>query len=518
MDEKIDEHSRSYGRTLGELQSKIFALHKKIGEIESPRDDSLDNCVVVWCSQAFASAGAGAGAASGAATTPGESSVPSVCNILEDSGLTIRRCSEPEEAISRARDLQVDGQLRCLIVGGDEKGLSCGPSCVKSHEKKNCIKCGEAWNRHNGHNCRYGGRGSWLFDDNSSATRMTSMQIMNSLTDLESQHARLHGAMPASRTAIYCAHMSIKEEERMQFWKLGTTVTDDSKQLIKWVLSIPPWNAHVDVEDFENETATTGDIPGPPKLNREVSFAEKSTLLKYKAELEELEEQKLNLTNDDESTKKKLQQLAADKNSELELSVEKRMTELSKAENEFKLLIVQMYDDDKIILQDVDQQQSDIVVEGSKSSVGPHSGRDAAIALAWLEVYKDVLPSLEREKYKAQLTKYYYFICNELSFLKQMALAAKVVAHVTSPTHKKLLNLCHNWLSTFLPHVLAKVNRVSFGLLSAEDCKTALLHDPHVPRSRLKLAVPFIGKDVPSKSSEFAHPDIIIGLTILAYR
>lgn len=27
-----------------------------------------------------------------------------------------------------------------------------------------------------------------------------------------------------------------------------------------------------------------------------------------------------------------------------------------------------------------------------------------------------------------------------------------------------------------------------------------------------------VGKDVPSRSSEFAHPDIIIGLTILAYR
>jgi hypothetical protein len=32
------------------------------------------------------------------------------------------------------------------------------------------------------------------------------------------------------------------------------------------------------------------------------------------------------------------------------------------------------------------------------------------------------------------------------------------------------------------------------------------------------LAVPFVGKDVPSRSSEFAHPDILIGLTILAYR
>lgn len=69
-----------------------------------------------------------------------------------------------------------------------------------------------------------------------------------------------------------------------------------------------------------------------------------------------------------------------------------------------------------------------------------------------------------------------------------------------------------------MPHCLAKVNRVSFGLLSAEDCKAALEADPHVPRSRLKLGVPFVGKDVPSRSSEFAHPDVIIGLTVLAYR
>ena len=39
-----------------------------------------------------------------------------------------------------------------------------------------------------------------------------------------------------------------------------------------------------------------------------------------------------------------------------------------------------------------------------------------------------------------------------------------------------------------------------------------------MPRSRLMLAVPFLGKDVPSQSSEFAHPDVIVGLTVLAYR
>lgn len=39
-----------------------------------------------------------------------------------------------------------------------------------------------------------------------------------------------------------------------------------------------------------------------------------------------------------------------------------------------------------------------------------------------------------------------------------------------------------------------------------------------MPRSRAKLAIPFISKDVPSPASEFAQPDIVIGLTVLAYR
>jgi hypothetical protein len=42
--------------------------------------------------------------------------------------------------------------------------------------------------------------------------------------------------------------------------------------------------------------------------------------------------------------------------------------------------------------------------------------------------------------------------------------------------------------------------------------------DGNMPRSRKYLAVPFVGKDVPTAASEFAHPDIVIGLTVLAYR
>lgn len=39
-----------------------------------------------------------------------------------------------------------------------------------------------------------------------------------------------------------------------------------------------------------------------------------------------------------------------------------------------------------------------------------------------------------------------------------------------------------------------------------------------MPHSRLQLAIPFVGKDCPSRASEFAHPEVTIGLTVLAYR
>ena len=39
-----------------------------------------------------------------------------------------------------------------------------------------------------------------------------------------------------------------------------------------------------------------------------------------------------------------------------------------------------------------------------------------------------------------------------------------------------------------------------------------------MPESRRLLAVPFIGKDVPSPAAEFANPEVLVGLTILAYR
>ncbi len=94
----------------------------------------------------------------------------------------------------------------------------------------------------------------------------------------------------------------------------------------------------------------------------------------------------------------------------------------------------------------------------------------------------------------------------------------KAVKDNLGDEHTKMLNLMCDWLRSFLPFVLGKIDRVTFGLLQPDDLERALQIDPKMPKNRKLLAVPFVGKDLPSRASEFAHPDVVIGLTILAYR
>lgn len=298
------------------------------------------------------------------------------------------------------------------------------------------------------------------------------LKLVQNLTDVESPHARLHGALPATRTAVYSAHTTIKEDDRMSFWKLGTTVTDESKQLLVWVSSLPGWKDGEGVDEVKegdedddannangtnnnaNNTNGTNDdlnnLPNSPDLEKQSSsVAEKNELKKLRAQLEELETVKNSLTEDEESIRKGLVQKVADKNKSLEESVKLRIEDLTVAAERFEKLI------------SLTGGSSDID-ELKRLYIGPHCGRDCALALAWLEIYGEKYLSSASSSSSSSivmdrptrviLNKHYGALNNELAFLKQMALAAKVIAHVTSAMHKKLLNLCHNWLSTFLPH------------------------------------------------------------------
>jgi hypothetical protein len=82
----------------------------------------------------------------------------------------------------------------------------------------------------------------------------------------------------------------------------------------------------------------------------------------------------------------------------------------------------------------------------------------------------------------------------------------------------KMLNLAYDLLTSFLPFVLSKIDRVTFGLLNEAEIEASKISDPTAPKSRSLTAIPFVGKDCPSERSEFAQPDVVISLTILAYR
>ena len=74
-------------------------------------------------------------------------------------------------------------------------------------------------------------------------------------------------------------------------------------------------------------------------------------------------------------------------------------------------------------------------------------------------------------------------------------------------------------MHTVLPFCLSKIDRVAFGLLSTDQLRRArAFGGANLPRKRRLLAVPYVGKDTPSRASEFSHPDVVIALTILAYR
>ncbi|CAE7399786.1 Ank3 [Symbiodinium necroappetens] len=103
----------------------------------------------------------------------------------------------------------------------------------------------------------------------------------------------------------------------------------------------------------------------------------------------------------------------------------------------------------------------------------------------------------------------------------------------------KPLNLAVHWLHELLPHVLSKVHRVSYGLLCGEDLESSCLGLLRVTIFRNlggrdsgvcvdvgwlclsweKIAqASSVGLDLADNRSEFSHPDVTIGFTILAYR
>ena len=79
--------------------------------------------------------------------------------------------------------------------------------------------------------------------------------------------------------------------------------------------------------------------------------------------------------------------------------------------------------------------------------------------ILWLRKYK--LPDLDDAEVTEFLVKGEYSHPSVVQKIKQNL----------GDDHTKMLNLSHDWITSFLPFVLQKVNRVSFGLLLPDNVK-----------------------------------------------
>lgn len=533
IEECLEGHLHSVSKRSLELTKELAQLQQEIEELENPRDDSLDNDTVVWCSHdAFKAGQAGmsgepvdddeeddiaAGVSGEEGTSRSTDSVHAIISALEEAGLVCKRCSEPIEAIERARELQRTKRLRCVVFGGGEKTGGCGKGCRRNHANDGqCLRCGHDWYNHDprNHNCYYPlptqsvRRGSFVINANKSSTekKMQAVEFFAELTaEPDSMLARGIGVLPTERTCLYAGNAAVKEDTRLKLWSMGTPVRDSAAALNEFVDAVPAWPKDETGENQSDDDAEISEHDDGAPLKRQQSFGS-AKLDECRRRLAECEAEKALLEDADEKQKKKLHSDCHDQHTKLMQGVQERLDLFENALGK---------------LQQLELSTTKKPIESDSTSSldsGPESGRNAALALAWLETQTPPNSGETSRKWSMTLAASMRAVRSEQESLRRIALAAKVMAYISSPTHKKLLNLTHDWLRTYLPHCLSKVNRVSFGLLSSEECNAALKEDPFAPRSRLALAVPFIGKDVPAKSAEFAHPDICLGLTVMAYR
>lgn len=155
-----------------------------------------------------------------------------------------------------------------------------------------------------------------------------------------------------------------------------------------------------------------------------------------------------------------------------------------------------------------------------------HFGRWAMYFLLNQTAIADVLSKLGSQlRQKALHDNMLAFISEPKARDKRMA--AEHLSSALGPLAVKLLNLARDWVQAYLLHCLSKRNRVDYGFVRADDLRrwgksgpddmdAVVFEEFECPLSRKLLAIPFAGKDVPSRSAEFASPEVAIGLTFLA--
>jgi len=527
---------------LAHLDGKMQRIAKEIEAIEFPRDDSMDNNIIVLLSSKFGDVGARA-SGGGSAAALSDDVVHKLCAKLEDMSFSVRRCSTPEECVEKSRELLLAGQLRCVVsdMGGRDKPQRCescqnsmvnGGQDVYRHFSCNLCSSSKSGERWFCTQCHY----DYCYDcrPKGGATRASEtggapphMEAVLDLLDSQSEFALVKqaelksgsiqvdhrvgiwqghgGVIPVGRAALLDTSFSLSETDRMRCWDDSLTVLSGLDEVEKWINQQPDWPSArqgrngagadaIDLTDFEDgeavASAALADARGLASLTGDDAT---ERLKKLRQAMTQCELYKAKMVSAAEATDRDAVEELTQRNAVFAETIRSRAYTLNKARDLLRAKVAEYVEGD--VGAGTDSKHSEDAEEWQTYYNLPDSlAVDTAQVLARLDDNDDaeVSPALPWDV--ASLTVAAKTIDLELMALEEMALASKILALVPLH-HKKLLNFTHDWLTTFLPHCLAKVNRVSFGLLTESECTNALKKEPNMPRSRLKLAVPFLGKD-----------------------
>ena len=534
---KHEDSLKEQGKSIAQLQGEIAKLKQEIDEAECPPDDSMFNQVVVVVSGAFVSA-----AKSGGNKGGGRSEINTLCSDLEAAGFYVRQCDSMKEATARTKELHISKKLRCVIYD------------IYDYSKNSQQKSNFGFNSNQ--------------TPGQSKTDITVDNVMSSLNDLTDEGSTFglkYSPIDSCRFSALDTMSSMDYNDRSYFWQTDVKVHEKASKCIEWAYS------EGDFVDFEpEETVTFSAAEMRSKRQQLEELQTKKTRFAQDCE-ETTEKHQQTMLGIFEALSKSLQNdvTTIDRAAESLTGFAARMaahvqpvpstgpaapvqTVTARLRGPPVTLDLSSVGSWPGLLEAVSSASGAFIDSDSvitlENDPGATPGGTGATSVASWEAYVAagggnftvVQPRLSAEKvlhmlktsptdwplqHVARSQKHFETLASLMSstltdhreYLNKISLAAAVMAKVPVQ-QKKLLNLAHDWLHTFLPHCMKKVNRVSFGLLNDTECKNALEIDPLLPPSRLKLGVPFVGKDVPSNSSEFAHPDIILGLTIFAYR
>ena len=501
-------------------EEEMKRMESTIQSIEYPRDESMDNNICVLMSESFDTSGGGGRNMPGSSSSShsgskGDDPICRVAKRLEDAGMSIRRCATPEEAVEKARELLLSGQLRCVV---SDMGSESAPSCP-SNGCEMIIGGTDEYRHYSCNGCKRGFHGERWFcskcrtdycftcrpiggvsrkTTNSESEYDPHLALIQDLRDHHSDFALIQqqeqkkriatranatsnvwqgheGVIPVDRVAMLDTNYRLTEKERYVCWNEQIMVLSSSEELTDWCTKQEDWPKNeVELDAGAKKEEEKSDDQGASKsgkslLLRQASLSS-SKLKILREELLVLQKETSDFAAEMESKDRLAHKELARRNQMFVDLVERRKRTLQEARETLRNLLVSAGH----------PMPLEIEVDLSGGDLPESLVRRSAEVLAMIK--RSTSSINEVDKLLAGMET----LSMESRALEHMELAAKVLALV--PLHqKKLLNFGHDWLCTFLPHCMAKVNRVSFGLLTELECRQAVKAEPNMPRSRLKL-------------------------------